>query len=78
MEMWEAVARGLHKWAMPPEAIEHFCLEAIAKVNAGQAILAKWDNIKNNPPPQLKISPIAAILHKFKAFRSILNLFFSL
>jgi hypothetical protein len=54
-EMWEAVARGPHKLATLPEVIEHFCLEAIVKVNAGQAILVKWDNIKNNPPPQLKI-----------------------
>ncbi len=77
-EMWEAVARGPHKSAMLPEAIEHFRLKAIAKVNAGQAILVKWDNIKNNPPPQLKISPIVAIPHKSKAFRSILDLSFSL
>jgi len=31
-----------------------------------------------SPPPQLKISPIAAIPHKSKAFRSILDLSFSL
>ncbi len=42
MEMWEAVVRGPHKLAMLPEAIEHFHLEAISKVNAGQAILLKW------------------------------------
>jgi hypothetical protein len=78
MEMWKAVVRGPHKSATLPEVIEHFCLEAIAKVNAAQAILVKWDNIKNNPPPQLKILPIAAIPHKSKAFRSILDLSFSL
>ena len=32
----------------------------------------------DNPPPQLKISPIAAIPHKSKAFRSILDLSISL
>jgi hypothetical protein len=44
----------------------------------GQAKLVLWDDIKDNPPPQLKISPIAAIPHKSKAFRSILDLSFSL
>ncbi len=60
-EMWEAVARGPHQSAMSPEAIEHFWLEASEKVNAGQAILVKWDDINNAPPPQLKILLIAAI-----------------
>jgi hypothetical protein len=78
MEMWEAVARGPHKLATLPEAIEHFCHEAIAKVNAGQTISVKWDNIKNNPLPQLKISLIVAIPHKSKGFRPILDLSFNL
>ena len=34
--------------------------------------------IKDNPPTQLKISPIAAIPHKLRGFRSILDLSFSL
>jgi hypothetical protein len=38
----------------------------------------KWDNIKNAPPPQLKILPIPAILHNLKQFRLILNLLFTL
>jgi hypothetical protein len=67
-EMWEEVARGSHQLAMSPEVIEHFRLKAIEKVNAGQAVLMKWDNIKDSPPPQLKISQIAAIPHKLKAF----------
>ncbi len=33
---------------------------------------------KDNPPTQLKISPIAAIPHKLWGFRSILNLLFNL
>ncbi len=37
-----------------------------------------WDNIKENPPSQLKVSPIAAIPHKSKAFQSILDLSFRL
>ncbi len=37
-----------------------------------------WDSIKDNPPKELKISPIAAIPHKSKDFRSILDLSFRL
>ena len=38
------------------------------KVRIGQAKLVAWDNIKDNPPVGLKISPIAAIPHKSKQF----------
>jgi hypothetical protein len=37
-----------------------------------------WDSIKDNPPKELKISPNAAIPHKSKDFRSILDLSFRL
>jgi len=47
-------------------------------VGQAKLVLCLWDDIKDNPPPQLKISPIAAIPHKSKAFRSILDLTFSL
>jgi len=63
---------------MSPEAIEHFAAEIQEKIRKKQARLDAWDDIKDNPPLQLKISPIAAILHKSKAFRSILDLFFRL
>ena len=77
-EMWEAVARGPHQSSRSPEALAHFATESAEKVRVGQAKLVLWDDIKDNPPPQLKISPIAAIPHKSKAFRSILDLSFSL
>jgi hypothetical protein len=44
----------------------------------GQAKLALWDDIKDNPPPQLKVSPIMVQAHKSKAFWSILDLSFRL
>jgi hypothetical protein len=34
--------------------------QAIEKVKAGQATIAEWDSIKDHPPPELKISRIAA------------------
>jgi hypothetical protein len=41
--------------------------------------MSRMDDIKDNPPEQLKISPIlAAIPHKSNAFRSILKLSFQL
>ncbi len=77
-EMWEAVAHRLHQSSLFPEAIAHFAEESAAKVEVGQTKLVLWDDIKDNPPTQLKISPIAAIPHKSKAFRSILDLSFRL
>ena len=67
-EMWEAVARGPHRLALSPAAIKHFKAEAEEKVQTKQARLVLWDKIKDNPPPELKISPIAAIPHKSKEF----------
>ena len=55
-----------------------FAEEATEKVRTKQARIVLCDDIKDNPPMQLKISPIAAIPHKSKAFRSILNLSFRL
>jgi hypothetical protein len=77
-EMWAAVERGPHQSALSPAAMEHFAREAAEKVRTKQARIAVWDDIKDNPPQQLKISPIAAIPHKLKAFRSILDLSFRL
>ncbi len=67
-EMWEAVERGPHRSATTPEVIKHFTKEIKEKNHTNQARLVTWDAIKDNPPPQLKISPIAAIPHKSKAF----------
>jgi hypothetical protein len=76
--MWEAVARGPHQSSRSPEALTHFSEESVAKVKVGQAKLVLWNDIKDKPPPQLKISPIAATPHKSKAFRLILDLSFRL
>jgi hypothetical protein len=76
--MWEAVERGPHRSATTLEAIIHFAEEIREKISTHQACLVPWDDIKDNPPAQLKISPIAAIPHKSKAFRSILDLSFRL
>jgi hypothetical protein len=77
-EIREAVEQGPHRSALSEDALEHFATESIEKVKAGQAKIVEWDSIKHNPPSQLKISPIAAIPHKSRGFRSILDLSFSL
>jgi len=76
--MQAAIERGPHRSALSDEAIAHFKAEVDEKVRTGQAKLVAWDSIKDNPPPELKILPIAAIPHKSKQFRSILDLSFHL
>jgi hypothetical protein len=77
-EMQAAIERGPHRSALSDAAIAHFKAEVDEKVRTGQAKLVAWESIKDNPPPELKISPIAAIPHKSKQFRSILDLSFHL
>ena len=76
--MQAAVDRGPHCSAQSDEAIAHFKAEVDNKVKSGQAKLVLWDSIKDNPLAELKISPIEAIPHKSKQFRSILDLSFNL
>jgi hypothetical protein len=51
-------------------------LEVNDKVRKGQAKVVLWDDIKDDPPKELKISPIAMIPHKSRMFRAILDLSF--
>jgi hypothetical protein len=74
----KAIEWGPHCSALSPDAIAHFAAEADKKVQTNQARLVLWDTIKDNPPKELKILPIAAIPHKLKAFCSILDLSFYL
>ena len=73
-----AINRGPHKSALEPDALEHFATEVANKVAKGQARVVLWDDIKHDHPKQLKISPVAAIPHKSRAYRSILDLSFAL
>jgi hypothetical protein len=74
--MHAAIDKGPHISALVPAAIEQLRAEVQAKVVAKQARVVKWDDIKHNPPPELKISPIAMIEHKSKPYRAILDLSF--
>ncbi len=70
--------QGPHAFALLTEALKHFEHEAAKKVAMGQATIMEWDTIKDNPPPQMKVSPIAAIPHELKPYQLILDLSFSL
>jgi hypothetical protein len=63
---------------MDPQAMEQQLKEATDKEKKGQCRIVLWDDIKHEPPPQLKISPIAMIPHKSRQFRAILDLSFKL
>ena len=77
-QMTMAVERGPHQSATDPEAMEYFQQEVMEKVKQGQVTLVNWDDIKSNPPPELKVSPIALIPHKSRKFRAILDLSFAI
>jgi hypothetical protein len=77
-QKWAAVERGPHVSALNPDAIKQLKTEIADKVKVGQCKVVLWDDNKNDPPPQLKISPLAMIPHKSRNFRAILDLSFKL
>ena len=73
-----AIKRGAHPTANKPEARRYLIAQTLTKVNENFAKVIKWGTIKNNPPKNLKISPIAMIPHKSRDYRSILDLSFQI
>ncbi len=69
-----ALVKGAHPSAIVPEAATQLRAESLEKAEQGFCKLVNWDDIKNDPPPNLKISPIAAVPHKTRGFRMILDL----
>ena len=67
-----------HASAKHPAAATAVRTEALAKVKDGSCFLVNWEDIKHNPPPNLKISPLAAIPHKSRDYRMILDLSFTM
>ena len=76
--MQTAITHGAHPSAQNPEAALACRTEALERVKEGCCKIFKWEDIKHNPPANLKISPIAAIPHKSRQFRMILDLSFEL
>ena len=73
-----AVNRGPHISARSSQAAACLREEALEKVQQGYAEIVNWDDIKENPHPNLKISPLAAVPHKSRLFRAILDLSYRL
>ena len=69
-----AISKGAHPSAQIDEAATALRNETLEKVEQGYARLVNWDDIKDSPPSELKVHPIAAIPHKSRAFRMILDL----
>ena len=63
--------------AQLPEPATQLRQETLKIIKQGYARLVAWDSIKDNPPPNLKISPIAAIPHKSCGYWMILDLSYS-
>jgi hypothetical protein len=57
-QIWAAVERGPHVSALNPDSIKQLKTEIADKVKVGQCRVVLWDDIKDDPPPQLKISPL--------------------
>ena len=73
-----AIRKGPHASALAPAALAALHEETIDKVKNGYAKIIRFGDIINDTPPKLKISPVAMIPHKSRAFRTILDLSFRL
>lgn len=73
-----AIKRGAHITAKSRAAIIALRTETEDKLKGGYARLVRWGDIKKKFPKKLKISPIAAVPHKSRQFRMILDLSFHL
>ena len=77
-EMEAAIKRGPHVSSLEPDAIAQIQIEAREKEKQGFARIIKWDDIRDDPPLKLKVSPLAMIPHKSRKYRAILDLSFQL
>ena len=69
-----AIAKGAHASAEAPGAADACRKEALERVADGSCRLVTWTDIEDNIPPNLKVSPIAAVPHKSRIYRMILDL----
>ena len=77
-EMQAAIKNGAHKSAWSKQAQTALRREALEQVADKCMRIVKWNDIKHDPPENLKISPITAIPHKSRDYQMILDLAFSL
>ena len=70
--------QGAYISALQPEAMEQLALELDAKEKKGQCRVILRDDIKDNPPTEMKVPLLAMIPHKSRLFQAILDLSFSI
>ncbi len=73
-QLEQAIQRGAHPSARSPKARQALHQEVQEKIANGYARLIPWDHLKKALPPNIRISPIAAIPHKTRDYRMILDL----
>ena len=54
-----ALERGPHLSAMKPDAMRAFKDEVASKLENNQVRIISWDDVKHDPPSELKLSPMA-------------------
>ena len=69
-----AIQRGAHPSARSTKAAAALHLEVKEKIAKGYARLVPWEELKKAIPANMRISPIAAIPHKSRDYRMILDL----
>ena len=74
----EAITRGAHASAQDPAAADALMKETMEQVNQGFARIVPWSQLRKIMSRRLKLSPIAAIPHKSRDYRKILDLSFAL
>ena len=77
-EMEAAVTRASHVSALQPEAMDQLVMEVEAKEKKGEYNVILWEDIKDNSPLEMKVSPLAMIPHKSRLFQAILDLSFAI
>jgi len=77
-QMQAAIDRGPHASALIPDAMDQLDAEIKEKIERNQCRLVRWNDIKDDPPRQLKISPLAMVPHKSRPYRAILDLSFAI
>lgn len=77
-ELIQAVHKGPHPSAKTKRATLACRREALERIKDNCCRLVKWKDLLRNLPPNLKISPIAAIPHKSREYRMILDLSYKL
>jgi hypothetical protein len=72
----ESIKRSNHVSATTKEAIDLIKSDVDYQIKAGFAKLIPWETIKDDPPENLKISPVAVIFYKERRGRILMDLYF--